>query len=130
MNFEQKFKDAYTNSNKKRATYDKLMTLQMKGGDIDTYIATFNNLLAKAGWTRGEEAADFFQKGLEDGVKRKVLCRLTWLITLQEWQDAARDETNHYKARQLLLGQKSSRLPYQNFTRDVARHNWTAKPQP
>ena len=39
----------YTNSNKKRAAYDKLMTLQMKGGDIDTYIATFNNLLTKAG---------------------------------------------------------------------------------
>jgi hypothetical protein len=40
------------------------MALQMKRGDIDTYIATFDNLLAKAGWTRGEEAADFFQKGL------------------------------------------------------------------
>jgi hypothetical protein len=53
------------------------MTLQMKEGDIDTYIATFNNLLAKAGWTWGEEAADFFQKGLADGVKRKVLRRQT-----------------------------------------------------
>jgi hypothetical protein len=80
------------------------MTLQMKEGDIDTYIATFDNLLAKAGWTRGEEAADFFQKGLEDGVKCEVLRRPTWPITLQEWQEAARDETNHYKARQSLLG--------------------------
>jgi hypothetical protein len=41
----------YTDSNKKRATYDKLMALQMKGGDINTYITTFDNLLAKAGWT-------------------------------------------------------------------------------
>jgi hypothetical protein len=49
--FKQKFKDAYTNSNKKRAAYDKLMALQMKEGDIDTYIAMFDNLLAKAGWT-------------------------------------------------------------------------------
>jgi Retrotransposon gag protein len=84
-NFEQKFKDAYTDSNKKRAAYDKLMTLQMKGGDIDTYIATFDNLLAKAGWTRGEEATDFFQKGLDDGVKCEVLRRQTWPVTLQEW---------------------------------------------
>jgi Retrotransposon gag protein len=128
--FEQKFKDAYTDSNKKRAAYDKLMTLQMKGGNIDTYIATFDNLLAKAGWTRGEEAADFFQKGLEDGVKREVLCRQTWLVTLQEWQEVARDETNRYKARQSLLGQKSTRLPYQNFMCNIAWHNWTAKPQP
>ena len=49
-NFKQKFKDAYTDSNKKRAAYNKLMALQIKGGDIDMYIATFNNLLAKAGW--------------------------------------------------------------------------------
>jgi Retrotransposon gag protein len=129
-NFEQKFKDTYTDSNKKRAAYDKLMTLQMKGGDIDTYIATFDNLLAKAGWTRGEEAADFFQKGLEDGVKREVLRRPTWPVTLQEWQDASRDKTNRYKARQSLLGQKGFRPAYQNYTRDIARRNWTAKPQP
>jgi Retrotransposon gag protein len=103
-NFKQKFKDAYTNSNKKRAAYDTLMTLQMKEGDIDTYIATFDNLLAKAGWTRGEEAADFFQRGLDDGVKCKVLHRQTWPVTLQEWQEATRDETNHYKAQQSLLG--------------------------
>jgi Retrotransposon gag protein len=128
--FEQKFKDTYTNSNKKRAAYDKLMTLQMKGGDIDTYITTFDNLLAKAGWTRGEEAADFFQKGLENGVKREVLRRQTWPVTLQEWQEAARDETNRYKAQQSLLGQKSTCLPYQNFTHDIARCNWMAKPQP
>jgi Retrotransposon gag protein len=115
-NFEQRFKDTYTDSNKKRAAYDKLMALQMKGGDIDTYIATFDNLLAKAGWTRGEEAADFFQKGLEDGVKREVLRRPTWPVTLQEWQEASRDETNRYKARQLLLGQKGFRPAYQNYT--------------
>jgi hypothetical protein len=48
---------------------------------------------------------------------------------LQEWQEAAQDETNRYKARQLLLGQKGFHLPYQNYTRDVAHRNWTAKPQ-
>jgi hypothetical protein len=74
------------------------MALQMKARDIDTYIATFNNLLTKAGWTRGEEAVDFFQKGLEDRVKCKILCRQTWPTTLQEWQEATRDETNCYKA--------------------------------
>jgi Retrotransposon gag protein len=47
--FEQRFKDTYTDSNKKREAYNKLMALKMIGGDIDTYIATFDNLLAKAG---------------------------------------------------------------------------------
>jgi hypothetical protein len=129
-NFEQRFKDTYTDSNKKREAYNKLMALKMTAGDIDTYIATFDNLLAKAGWTRGEEAADFFQKGLPDGVKREVLRRPTWPVTLQEWQEASRDETNRYKARQSLLGQGAARPAYQNYTRDVARRNWTAKPQP
>jgi hypothetical protein len=49
---------------------------------------------------------------------------------LQEWQEATRDETNRYKARQSLLGQKGFRLPYQNYTRDAAHRNWTTKPQP
>jgi Retrotransposon gag protein len=129
-NFEQRFKDTYTDSNKKRAAYDKLMALKMIGGDIDTYIATFDNLLAKAGWTRGEEAADFFQKGLPDGVKREVLRRPTWPITLQEWQEASRDKTNRYKARQSLLGQKNTQPTYQHYTRDIARRNWMTRPPP
>ena len=49
---------------------------------------------------------------------------------MQEWQEAARDETNRYKARQSLLGHKGFHQPYQNYTRDAARSNWTAKPQP
>jgi hypothetical protein len=49
---------------------------------------------------------------------------------LQEWQEAAQDETNRYKARQSLLGQKGFRLLYQNYTRDMAHRNWMAKPQP
>ena len=105
------------------------MALQMKG-DIDTYITTFDNLLAKAGWTRGEEAVDFFQKGLEDGVKREILCRQTWPTTLQEWQEVARDETNCYKARQSLLGQCQGKPPFQSIFRDTLRCNWTtSKPQ-
>jgi hypothetical protein len=59
-----------------------------------------------------------------------VLRRPTWPVTLQEWQEASRDETNRYKARQSLLGQKNAQPAYQNYTRDVARRNWTAKPQP
>ena len=51
--------------NKKQQAYDRLMSLYLKDGDIDTYIATFDNLIAKVGWTRGEETANIFQKGLD-----------------------------------------------------------------
>ena len=48
-NFEQHFKDTFTDSNKKQEAYDKLMTLHMTDRDINTYIATFDNLVAKTG---------------------------------------------------------------------------------
>jgi hypothetical protein len=53
---------------------------------------------------RGEETADVFQKGLDRGVMGAILNRPTWPTTLDEWQDAARDETNRYKARKAILG--------------------------
>jgi Retrotransposon gag protein len=47
--FEQRFKNAFTDTNKKQQAYDRLMSLRLKDGDIDTYIATFDNLIAKIG---------------------------------------------------------------------------------
>jgi flagellar hook-basal body complex protein FliE len=63
--FEQRFKNAFTDTNKKQQAYDRLMSLCLKDGDIDTYIAMFDNLVTKVGWTRGEETTDVFQKGLD-----------------------------------------------------------------
>ena len=82
------------------------MNLRLKDGDIDTYIATFDNLVAKVGWTRGEETAHVFQNGLDRGVMGTILDRPTWPVTLDEWQHAARDETNRYKARKAIMGRR------------------------
>jgi Retrotransposon gag protein len=106
--FEQCFKNAFTDTNKKQQAYDRLMSLCLKDGDIDTYIATFDNLVAKIGWTRGEETAHIFQNGLDRGVMGAILDRPTWPITLDEWQHAARDETNRYKARKAILGKQQT----------------------
>ena len=80
------------------------MSLCLKDGDIDTYIATFDNLVAKVSWMRGEETAHVFQNGLDRGVMGTILDRPTWPITLDKWQSTARDETNRYKARKAILG--------------------------
>ena len=82
--FKQCFKNAYTDTNKKQQAYDRLMSLRLKDGDIDTYIATFDNLIAKVGWMRGEETADVFQKGLDRGVMHAILNQPTWPTTLNE----------------------------------------------
>jgi Retrotransposon gag protein len=47
--FKQHFKNTFTDTNKKQQAYDRLMSLCLKDGDIDTYIATFDNLVAKIG---------------------------------------------------------------------------------
>jgi hypothetical protein len=82
------------NTNKKQEVYDKLMKLCLKDRDINTYIATFDNLIAKTGWMRGEETADMFQKGLDQGTMHAILNQPTWPTTLDKWQNAARDKTN------------------------------------
>jgi flagellar hook-basal body complex protein FliE len=63
--FKQHFKNTFTDTNKKQQAYDRLMSLCLKDGDIDTYIATFNNLVTKISWTRGEETTHVFQNGLD-----------------------------------------------------------------
>jgi hypothetical protein len=60
------------------------MNLCLKDGDIDTYITTFDNLVAKTGWTREEETVDMFQKGLDQDTMRAILNQPTWPTTLDE----------------------------------------------
>jgi Retrotransposon gag protein len=48
--FEQAFKDAFTDSNKKQRAYKKLKDHKMINNDIDTYIAGFETLIKQAGW--------------------------------------------------------------------------------
>ena len=41
------------------------MQLEMKGWDIDTYIATFNRLVARAGWSTSDKGImEKFRNGL------------------------------------------------------------------
>ena len=82
------------------------MSLRLNDGDIDTYIATFDNLVTKVGWARGEETAHVFQNRLDRGIMGTILDRPTWPTTLDEWQHAARDETNWHKARKAILGKR------------------------
>ena len=45
--FEQHFKDTYTDTNKKQQVYDRLMSLHLKDSNIDTYITTLDCLKRK-----------------------------------------------------------------------------------
>ena len=66
----------------------------MKDLDVNAYIATFNRLALAAGWEANALGTiDKFADGLKDNVHRRVLNREMEPITMEEWQDAARKET-------------------------------------
>ena len=92
--FEIAFKSAWKDGAKTQSAYDQLKRLAMKDLDVDAYIATFNRLALAAGWEADALGTiDKFADGLKDNVHRRVLNRETEPTTMEEWQDAARKET-------------------------------------
>jgi hypothetical protein len=71
-----------------------LKALEMTGGDIDSYIATFTKLMKMMGYKENEHGAlNLFKKGLPDGLN-------IWIInnndpvpdTLKGWQECAHQD--------------------------------------
>ena len=68
----------------------ELASLEMKGDDINEYIAKFENLLRKGEIPHKDMAALFqFKRGLRKGVYAAILKRDKWPTTLDEWQECA-----------------------------------------
>jgi arginine utilization protein RocB len=64
-NFETAFQDAFQDTTRAQDAYTALMQLEMKGKDIDTDIATFDRLVARAGWSTSDKGVmEKFQNGL------------------------------------------------------------------
>ena len=92
--FEAAFKSAWKDGAKTQSAYDQLKKLVMKDLDVDAYIATFNRLALAAGWEADALGTiDKFADGLKDNIHCRVLNREAEPITMEEWQDAARKET-------------------------------------
>ena len=93
--FETAFKDAWRDGTKNTDAYDQLMKLKMKDLDVDTYIATFERLVASAEWEPDAKATiSRFRLGLQDNIHRRVINRETWPANMAEWKEAARKEVN------------------------------------
>ena len=96
--FETAFHDAWTDTSKKQNAYDQLMKLTMTGWDIDTYIATFEQLALTAGWALNAEGTIVrFREGLSKGIHSKALDRDKIPRTMDEWKAAARTEVARAK---------------------------------
>jgi hypothetical protein len=53
--FETDFQNAFQDTTRTQDAYTVLMQLEMKGRDIDTYIATFDRLVGRAGWSTSDK---------------------------------------------------------------------------
>ena len=96
--FETVFHDAWMDTSKKQNAYDQLMKLTMVGWDIDTYIATFEQLALAAGWALNTEGTIVcFREGLSKGIHSKALDRDKIPRTMDEWKAAARTEVARAK---------------------------------
>ena len=68
----------------------QLEELTMNKGDIDTYITTFDRLLAEADFTCTDKGAlEMFKRGLNIMLKVNCIKRKPKPVTMDEWQDVA-----------------------------------------
>jgi Retrotransposon gag protein len=96
--FEQEFRAAFTDTTRREQATQDLINIQMKGEDLDTYIATFDHLRKRAGWEPDAQGTILlFRRGLNALLTRAIVNQ-THLPprTLAEWFTAARAQHAAY----------------------------------
>ena len=91
--FVADFTRVFTDTASSEQVYAALTDLQMKGEDIDDYIATFESLIVKVGWERAAQGSlEMFKQGLTPGIHYRILNRNPVPRTIDDWYAAAREE--------------------------------------
>ena len=91
--FVNDFAQAFADTAAAEQAYADLSKLEMKGDEIDEYIATFEHLLARAGWDRAaHRSIEMFKQGLQKGIHAGILQKDPLPIGIDQWQAAARKE--------------------------------------
>jgi hypothetical protein len=116
-NFGADFRSTFEDTASEENAYAKLKSLRMEGDQIDEYIATFEVLLAKAGWRRNDKGSiDLFFNGLSQKVQSKILSIYAILpVTIDDWQAAARQVVQRYRLMNVKIGPWKPR----EFQRDL-----------
>src|SRR6266850_611567 len=104
--FGADFRVAYQDTAAEENAYAQLKDLYMIEDRIDEYIAHFEVLLVKAGWSRQDKGSvDIFFNGLTHTVQRKILSLYATLpITIDKWQSAARQIVQRYRLIDVKIG--------------------------
>ena len=89
LDFVRRFRD----TGEEERSWALLQHLKMKENDLDSYIATFETLIKKAGRDRDEVGhVDVFKQGLKTWLLQKVMAWRPLPYTLDQWQWTAREE--------------------------------------
>ena len=100
MEFEVDFQSAFTNTAKEQDAYNKLMALRMQGNDVDSYIASFNNLVERSGWSLMDRGAlEKFKHSLPQRIALRIMYRDTppTTFTMSRFQGTvARSELKYW----------------------------------
>ena len=88
--FVAKFGRAFADTAAAEQAYADLNNLEMKGDEVDEYIASYENLLARAGWDRTAHGSiEMFKQGLRKGIHAGILQKDPLPVSIDEWQAAA-----------------------------------------
>ena len=92
------FESAYMDTASEEQAYADMTKLEIKGDEIDKYIAAFEYLLIRAGWERDARGSlEMFKQGLQKGLHWTILQCDPMPVTLNDWQAAARCEVQRWR---------------------------------
>jgi len=91
VDFEDAFKNTFTDQDAKLAAYQQLHSLKMQGSDIDSYIANFDRLISEVRHNPTDiGVVMMFREGLQPLLLREVLLHnVPAPTTLSVWKQKA-----------------------------------------
>src|SRR5437588_4146868 len=102
--FKNAFECAFTDIAKEQTATQKLIALKMHKSDIDTYISTFENLVREAGYNHNAKGTvHLFAQGLCPDLLRTLIYLPAIPVTMDQWQDKAREEVKNNATRETIL---------------------------
>ena len=112
--FEAAFQTSYQDTTRQQDAFTALMQLEMKGWDVDTYIATFDRLVARAGWSASDKGImEKFRNGLPRWLALDIMRRYVDIpATLDEWKVAVKKEILRRAQIKAELPSANNGMPY------------------
>ena len=114
----QALQDAYREYHKGDTAHRELKRLKQEPGRVEDYITAFQTLLRRSGWTTTDNGTvEAFREGLLPGLLTACHTRSPKPQTLEQWNEATRDEEKSYYALQADLTQARMRRKGGGFSR-------------